>query len=335
MPDASFRIVPVDATNAHHVATVFRSVYGEDYPVRDVYQPDTLIKVTGSGELSSLLAFDMDGRAAGYASMYRAAPNPRLWEAGNLVVVPEYSKTDISFRLIRSCFNLASQMTDNTDGVFGEAVCSHYFTQINAVKNGMIDCALELDQLDGESFKDGKSNPSCAARVSCIFTFLETTDPPEPEYIPLQYDDILRLIARSLRPRTFLPSTATLPSGGSTIIEEKHYPSARTWKVSVPTVGSDWKTTVISMLNEARERRVVSLQVRINMSSPHIGAAVEVLRSNGFFFGGMAPRWFGTDGLFMQKLFGSKTEYDEIKLYTQTAKELLSFIRSDRDAVHG
>jgi len=80
---------------------------------------------------------------------------------------------------------------------------------------------------------------------------------------------------------------------------------------------------------------VISLQVTLNMACPHIGVVVELLREKGFFFGGMAPRWFGTDGFLMQKLFGSETEYEEIKLYTQTAKELLSFIRSDREAVHG
>jgi hypothetical protein len=199
----------------------------------------------------------------------------------------------------------------------------------------MIDCGIELDQLDGNSFKDGKSNKAETARVSCVINFLEVTDPSEPEFVPAPYDEMVRRLTAPLRPRILVPSTAMLPAEGATHQEEKYYATARTWKVSVPAVGKNWAAVVTNMLNEAVKRDVISLQVTVNMVCPHIGAAVTVLREKGFFFGGVVPRWFGTDGLLMQKLFGSETDYDETKLYTKTAKELLTFIRSDREAVNG
>ena len=105
--------------------------------------------------------------------------------------------------------------------------------------------------------------------------------------------------------------------------------------MAVPTVGGDWAAVVDHTLNEARQRQVISLQVVVNMACPCISAVVEILRDRGFFFGGMAPRWFGTDGFLMQRLFGSETEYEETKVYTPMARELLSFIRSDRETVRG
>jgi hypothetical protein len=335
LPDVLFRIVPVDATNAHHVRTVFRSVYGEDFPVKDVYQPELLWGEIQADRLFSALAFGHEGQPAGYISLVKAAPNPRLWEAANLLVIPEYGQTDLSSRLIRHCFDLAMNRIATLDGVFAEAVCCHYFSQLNTAKNGMIDCGVELDQLDGSSFKDGKSNKAGMARVSCVLSLWEVTDPVEPEYLPIQYEEVLRRIAETLRPRTFFPSTAMLPAHGTTRLEEKDYPSAQTRKIAVPIVGSDWPAVVGDILNRARERRVISLQVTLNTACPHISAAVDVLREQGFFFGGMAPRWFGTDGVLMQRLFGSETEYEETKLYTRTAKELLSFIKSDRETVQG
>jgi hypothetical protein len=71
------------------------------------------------------------------------------------------------------------------------------------------------------------------------------------------------------------------------------------------------------------------------MACPHIGVAVDLLREKGFFFGGMAPRWFGTDGLLMQRLLESETEYEKTKLYKPFSRELLAFIRTDREAVRG
>ncbi len=332
LTDGLFQIVAVDATNAHHVGIVFHSIYGDDFPVKDVYQPEVLCREIQAGRLISGLAFDPGGRVAGYVSMFKTAPNPRLWEAGNVLVIPGYSHTDVSSRLVRYCMDLAVCRMADIDGIFVEAVCCHYFTQVVTAKNGLIDCGVELDQLDGASFKDGKSNKAGSARVSCILTLWEVTEPLEPAYIPIQYDGILRRIAGSLRPRILLPSTAELPTEGATSLDGKHYPSARTWKVAVPTVGGDWTAVVDDILKEARERQVISLQVVVNMACPHISAVVGVLRDKGFFFGGMAPRWFGTDGLLMQRLFGSETEYGETKVYTPIAQELLSFIRSDREA---
>jgi hypothetical protein len=88
LPDEPFRVVAVDATNTHYVGTVFRSLYGEDFPVKDVYQPEVLWKEILADRLVSSLAFDIQGQAAGYISMFKTAPNPRFWEAGNMLVVP-------------------------------------------------------------------------------------------------------------------------------------------------------------------------------------------------------------------------------------------------------
>ena len=49
----------------------------------------------------------------------------------------------------------------------------------------------------------------------------------------------------------------------------------------------------------------------------------------------MAPRWFGPDGVVLQKVLGKEPDFEGIKLYTPTARELLAFIRDDREAVFG
>lgn len=330
-----FRIVPVDSANAHHVGTVFRSIYGEGFPVKDVYQPDVLVREIESGRLLSGLALDEAGIPAGYISMFKVAPNPLLWEAGNVVVAPAYGQTDVSSHLVRYCFGMITDRRVEADGVFSEAVCCHYFSQLHTSKLGMVDCGIELDQLDGASFRDGKSNKAQTERVSCVLNFLEVTTPSQPEYVPDLYDEIIRRLAAPLKPRVFLKSTGGLPVEGVTGKTEAYYASARTWKVGISTVGADWAEVVREILGEAQKREVVSLQVTINTACPHIDSAVAALRENGFFFGGLVPRWFGTDGLLMQKLFGSRTDYDETKLYSSTAKELLAFIRSDREAVSG
>ncbi len=331
--EESIRLVVVDAENAEQVGTIFRVLYGEDFPVRDVYQPEVLWREIEAGRLAAALAIDAAARPVGYISFFTPSPNPRLWEAGNLLVDPDYALTNVAGMLTGSYFNPQHSRLHNSDGIFCEAVCCHYYTQVSVNKVGMVDCALELDLLDGASFKDGKSNKSGMSRVSCVLGFMELSDPTTTQYFPARYAEKLRQIVAPLRPRKILPSQADLPLTGVTVHAEKYFAMAKTCKVAVSSIGADWATVVAELLADAKRRGVVSLQLVLNTACPAIGVATELLRQQGFFFGGLAPRWFDSDGLMMQQLFDSEPDYEETKLYSPEAKALMAFIRADKAAV--
>ena len=328
-----FRILDVDATNAQHVGTMFRAIYGEDFPARIVYEPEQLWREIRQERLFAALAFSEEDEPIAYLSFFKSAPNPRLWEAGNMMVIPAYAQTDVAMELASYGLEQFKGKLRESDGIFGEAVCSHYFTQVNGIKSGMVDCALELNQLAGSSFKDGKNNKAGLDRISCLLHFQEFIQLTEEEYLPEQYAEQLQKLAAPLQPRSFRVSTAVLPLSGVTDRVEQYYEVAKTWKIAVRSVADDWREFVKKTIAEAESRQVVSLQVAVNMSCPAVGAAVEVLREQGFFFCGLAPRWFGSDGVVMQKLSGMEPNFEETKLYSKTARDLLQFIRQDREAV--
>lgn len=330
MPDAVFRVAPVDHSNAALVGDVFRTAYGDSFPVGYVYQPDELLQEIAEGRLRAALAIDGENRAAGYVSMFRNAPNPNLWEAGNLVVVPDYRQTDVSSLLYAAYFNGTLYVSETSDGLWGEAVCCHYFTQVNNIKSGAVDVAVELDQLDGPSFIGNRTG---SARVSCVLGISESNAPQSPIYIPEIYAPILEKLLLPLHPRVRLRATDPLPAAGLTRYEERYYKPVDTCKIFVHSIGADWSDVAAGILAEARLRGVISLQFFLNMDCPHLDAAVQVLKFLGFFFGGLAPRWFGSDGLLMQQVLGQETEYEHIKLYSATAKEILAWIQAERAAI--
>ena len=65
MANESFQIVHVDHSNAGDVGFVFRSVYGDDFPVKDVYEADTLMREIAAGRVTAFLAYDQQGSPAG------------------------------------------------------------------------------------------------------------------------------------------------------------------------------------------------------------------------------------------------------------------------------
>jgi hypothetical protein len=328
--DAVFNIVPVDRSNAALVGDVFRTAYGDSFPVGYVYQPDALLQEVFQGRLRAALALDGEKRAAGYVSVFKSAPNPKLWEAGNLVVDPAYKHTDVSSLLLAAYSNGTLYAKETGDGLWSEAVCCHYFTQVANIKSGGADVALELDQLDGPSFIGNRTG---SARVSCVLDFLESNAPDSPIYVPAMYAPILKKLLQPLYPRVALQCSDSLPEAGPTRHEERYYEPVHTWKISVHSIGADWQDFAAGVMAEAKRRGVVSLQIVLNMACPHLDAAVQVLKSHGFFLGGLAPRWFGSDGLLMQQVLGQETEYEHIKLYSATAKEILAWIQAERAAM--
>ena len=330
MSEQQYTITPVSQADAAEVATIFRAIYGDDFPVKYVYHADQIMQEINEGRLASALAFDDSGVLVGYVSAYKCAPNPRLWEGGNLLVIPEHSSGNLATIMMQYFLQPANLPDRFSDGIFAEAVCHHYFTQLSCSKSGFTDCALALDQLDSSSFREHRPDSD---RVACLLQFMEYSEPHEPVYLPERYATILSNLLAPLRKRNFLPSTAPLPDIGETERRDDYYESAATWRISVGSLGSDWLGFLDNLLHEARKRQVKCLQIVLSTSLPYTGAAVELMRQHGFFLGGMIPRWFGGDGILMQQMIGTAPDYDAIKLYTAVAKDLLAFVREDRESV--
>ncbi len=71
--------------------------------------------------------------------------------------------------------------------------------------------------------------------------------------------------------------------------------------MTVGNIGVDFELALESEEKLISEKNCKVTQVCLKLSSPWVGAAVNILRKRGFFLGGILPRWFDKDGFFMQK----------------------------------
>ena len=328
MSDEQFRLVPVGPDNAALVGTVFRAVYGEDYVDSAVYRPESLLQKISHGQLAGLLALDSAGRPAGYSALGPTAPNPCLWEEKGLIVVPAYNKTDAGTLLARY-FGDPAVWPEGVTGVFASTVCHHYFSQVICAKAGWIASAIQLDLFDAAILHD---RPADIDRISCALFFSLMPPTGGCSYWPTAYREILSSLAAARHEPQGELSTESLPAATATAMDIIPITASRSMKVNVLRVGGDWAAVADRLVAEARRQRLLSVQLFIDTSCPAIGEAVEILRAHGFFFGGLAPRWFGSDGLLMQLVFAD-TRYELIKLYPDTVRNLLAFICTDRLAV--
>ena len=127
------------------------------------------------------------------------------------------------------------------------------------------------------------------------------------------------------------PVDGSVFSGGQTDITMDFFEQAGVARSTVLDAGPDFPTHFLEKERQMDDLGAVIRQVYLPLNRDDAGAMVHVLRSQGYFFGGLLSRWFDHDGLMMQKIAASPNLQD-LHLYTDFAREMLKFILDDREA---
>ncbi|MHC1788685.1 acyl carrier protein [Solidesulfovibrio sp.] len=320
--------------DAPGVNRLFHCIYGDKYPVIDYYVPERLLALNRQKQVLTVVARLATGEIAGQTAFYRSSPpNPAVYEQGQLLVDHAYRNTSIAFRLLKRLEELSHAM-DYAEAFFGEAVCTHLVTQKTAVRQNYSVCALELSLMPSGAYaKEG-----AAGRVTCLVCMRVDRDQPQPLFLPECYREPLTAIlsgftlARDVR--FDLPETADVLQAEHSDLSCRTFDFAQVRRVQVATIGRDLPGRLDAIDAEATDQGLAVVQVYLSTGAPGVAFAVAELRRRGYILGGLLPRWFGPDGLMLQKL-AVEPDYASVNLLTDQAKALLAHIRAERDAHHG
>ena len=311
--------------DAEGVKKLFESVYGYEYPVKLVYDPDQLIKAFIDLENIPVVARTPQGDVVAYEAMYRSCPNPQVYEAGQGLVLPSYRKQNIINEINRYiCEVLAPRM--NIDAIFGEAVCNNIYMQKSWHQYARDITSIEIDLMSAEAYMKEKS---ASGRVACLHMFRIYNLKAHSIYVPPAYRDILEFIyAQLIEVRPMVTSDSAPDNRISTMIKTQIFDFAKVARFAVYEAGKDFSETSIRQEKDALDRGAIVLQVWLNLSWPWINWVVDFLRKNGYFLGGILPLWFGSDGLLMQKIM-VQPNWEGICLFNDCAEKILEFAKSD------
>ena len=226
------RFRPEDAIG---VAGLFLSVYGDGYPQKQYYDPEWLIAANASNEVVSVVARTAKGDIVSHMAVYRgAAPNPRLYELGIGLTLPQYRGRQAAGVIAGHLVKLLPSL--GLDGAFGEAVCNHTVTQKIAYAAGFAGTAVEFDLMPAGIYDAGKS---AAGRVTCLFSFLPLNDPPQTLYVPEIHQEPIRFILEGMpEGRTVEPAALTPQRAGSRVTS-KIFDFASVSRCQVMACGED------------------------------------------------------------------------------------------------
>ena len=135
--------------DAPGVVSLYRSVYGEDYPVKTVYDPDHLCKERERGDVYRVIARSPADEVIGHIAFYRSSPpNRRLYEYGQMMIRFDWRNTALAFELGDFAVDVIAR-EQGIDDLWGEAVCHHPVTQRMCAGQGFLTTGIEIDLMQG------------------------------------------------------------------------------------------------------------------------------------------------------------------------------------------
>jgi hypothetical protein len=324
-PGQSFVIDTFRPEDAPGVARIFRAVYGDEYPVKLVYDPGQLIKDFNALENIPVVARTEKGDVVAYEALYRSCPNPLVYEAGQGLVLPAYRKHNIINKINQYVCEVMAPGMD-IDSVFGEAVCNNIYMQKSWQVFANITTALEVDLMPAEAYT---KELSASGRVACLLMFRNYYSRPQTVYVPAMYKDELEYIYAQIEDKRTINISIEKPEKDlSTEIKKQVFDFARVARLTVNEAGEDFPGVFDIEEKDVLDQGIIVVQVWVKLAWPWIGSIVEHLRTRGYFLGGVLPGWFGTDGLLMQKIIG-KPNWEGIQLYSEHAKEIMRIVMDD------
>jgi hypothetical protein len=331
-PGQKWTIEPFTPEDAQGVADLFLGVYGSKYPIRIYVEPDLLIKENQAGRVISSVAKTAKGDIVGHNAIFNLAPCKKVYESGAGLVHADYrGGHGIFSQLVGHGLALGRKRPD-VDQVFGEPVCNHPFSQKMSRSQGFATRAIEVCMMPAAAYA---KEASATGRVTTIMDFITLKSSPCTVHVPKAYESIFPVFYEALDDeRQFVLSAQPLASQKSTELDTRIFDFAQVAKVAVKGLGLDFHGAMQAEEERLLEFGIRVIQVWLSSGDPCVGEAVDGLRESGYFFGGVLPRWFDSDGILMEKLVDEPV-WEEINLHFERAQTLMALIQKDWEAVRG
>ncbi|HMK37521.1 MAG TPA: GNAT family N-acetyltransferase [Desulfomonilaceae bacterium] len=306
--------------------TVYRA-YGYSYAYEHAYYPDRLADLIQSGRIFISAAVTPSGEIAGHCALIRMENAPRIAELGLGAVKPRFRFHGIFTALTEHLIREAR--SEGLMGIFGEAVTNHTFSQQTGHGLGLRDCALLVGYVPATaSFKE--ITEELLQRETLVVQFLYLSKPSRAAiYSPPHHEDMILKIYQNLGASPeFLALPQAAPELSESVITTTASRSKDSAEIHVHGYGPNVLADMKNRVKELCLRQTDTIQLYLDLADPGTARFCKHFEEMGFFFSGVLPGGSTGDALILQYLNNVPIDYDKIKLDSETARELLAYVRS-------
>lgn len=306
------------------LSLLYYSIYGRGFPLDLVYDPEEFVRRNQSEGQYTVVARTPRGEIVGSVGMFHGGADPDVYDFGQLNVLEGYRRSHLALELSRYILHKVA-IDVGVQVLYCEGVCNHAVSQRLAIQEGFMATGLEVECMPASAYQD---QGAPVANVSLLLMFLLRSKRGGLCHLPARYQDVVAEISTTLGMDCQFSEegrmTGTTESSVFTIDE------GNLVRLTVPHAGEDFVEVVTQTTDLASGRGV--MQVYLNLGDAGAVEAANLLRGQGFFYGGFLPAWFGDSGLVLQKVWNTP-DWEAIKLYGKRAKTLRDYIRDDCEAV--
>jgi RimJ/RimL family protein N-acetyltransferase len=321
---------PADALD---IPRAFEEVYGKDYLNPQVYDAAGFAGVVASGAQVSFIARDAEGVFAGHLALVFSAPNRRLVEVAQGIVLPAHRKSGIFGRLMTRAVAFAGEEL-GCQAVYGTALTNHAVSQKVLAHSGFRDVGLEVDYVPERMLRrEGAGGPAAT-----LVQYLDFgRDEEAPCHLPASYAGWFSglLDGAAIAGERHVVSSTRLELRASES-EANDMPRFDMSRLLVRRAGFDFWRLVGSFEAAAEAAGRRSVQILVGLGEQEGAAAVELLRGWGYACGGLVPGYLegGRHVAIMYRSFAAPY-FSGVRLHTAAAERLLACVVADWKRAQG
>ena len=319
---------PADAVG---VTQCYRAVYGDSFPVSQVYDPGEVLQRNSGNDQYTVVARTESGQVVGLIGMFRAGQSDHVFELGQLMVQKEYRSLNIAERLNDFILEQVPQLA-GIHVLYVESLCSHTVSQKMALNSGMQPAGLELEVMP-VSVTAGRTQQHTRKRDSLLLMFHLYRDRPQTVFLPDRYAPICTRIYAGLGAERTI-SDQTGPPAQKTTSFCSAVEEAELQRITITTIGRDLHDHVENILGQFKDGQQYIVHIQLKLDDPAVDYACSILERQGFYISGLLPQWFGADGLLLQKLPGNP-DFSSVKLLAGAADEIGGWVEKNFQRLQG
>jgi len=315
-------------SEAPEISKLIYKTYG--YTYHDyAYFPEKIVAMNESGRLHSIVAI-AEGKTeiAGHCVLQFHDENPLLGEMAQAVVKPEYRSQGCLQAMTEYLLGLVNER--QLHGLFTKSVTEHLFSQKTSYRFGFNDCAVLLGILPQETPFKGMV-PQLSQRGSLLVQFLSLRrTPPDSCFAPSRHREMLERLYLNVGIDAEIAGIEGSPKRGKSALKTQAFGRMRFARMVIERSGRDIVSQVQTALKELLVQKFETVQLYLNLGDPSAGVVTNSLEDLGFFFAGLLPKGFiDGDALILQFLNNVPLDYSEIHVGSETARELLGYIKAN------
>jgi len=314
---------------ALEVARLVYGGYGYSYVRPDLYFPDRIKNLNASGKMISAVAVTPEGRIAGHMALSREENGSLLGEIGYAVVDLTFRKQGIAEELTNFLIQESSKW--DLTAIYGDAVTNHPYSQKISERFGFSASGILFGILSSTvSFKS--ITQKLPQRESIVLVFRYLKKPPRRKiYPPPHHTEMIAKLYRSIGGNPEVSTVEGIPLKEESSIKLKMIPDFKISELVVDQYGKDFIPQLKAKMKESALRNIKFTKLILNLQDPATALMTGELEKLGFFLGGILPGDHFQEALILQHLNNIRMDYHKIHLSSDTAIELMEYIKQVLD----